>query len=169
MNFEDKMSKLSRIQTFALAAALSIAVAVPIALAQTGDAGGQKQHGQWRQREMRGGFEGGAFRNLDLTDAQKAQMKQIRESHSESLRTLGSQIRTKRQELHQASQGGSFNEALVTQKLTEIAPLEAKLMGEQFRIHQEMLSILTPDQKTKLDQAREQFKSRRSERPNKQK
>ena len=107
---------------------------------------------------------GAFFRNLDLTDAQKTQMKQIRESHSQNLRPLMEQIRAKRQELRQASQGGTFNEALVTQKLSEIAPLEAKLMGEQFKTHQEMLSVLTADQKTKLEQLREQQKAKWSER-----
>ena len=104
------------------------------------------------------------FRNLDLSDAQKAQMKQIRESHSQSLRPIMEQIRAKRQEIRQASEGGTFNEALVTQKLTEIAPLEAKLQGEHFRLRQEMISVLTPEQKAKLDQSREQFKSKWAER-----
>ncbi|HET8675268.1 MAG TPA: hypothetical protein VFO63_05740, partial [Blastocatellia bacterium] len=53
---------------------------------------------------------------------------------------------------------------LVSQKLAEIAPLEAKMMAERARIHQETLSVLTPEQKTKLEQMREQFKSRRGER-----
>lgn len=115
---------------------------------------------------MRGGdgFGGAFFGNLDLTDAQKTQMKQIRESHGQNLRPLTEQIRAKRQELRQASEGGTFNEALVTQKLTEIAPLEAKLMAEQFRTHQEMLSVLTAEQKTKLEQLRAQQKSNWSER-----
>ena len=108
---------------------------------------------------------GAFFHNLDLTDAQKAQMKQIREAHSQTLRPLMEQIRTKRQEIRQANQGsGTFNESLVAQKLTEIAPLEAKLMGEQFRTHQEMLSVLTAEQKAKLEQQREQQKTRWSER-----
>jgi Spy/CpxP family protein refolding chaperone len=60
------------------------------------------------------------FRNLDLTDAQKTQMKQIRESHSQTVRShYGADYTAKRQEIRQASQGGTFNEALVTQKLTE--------------------------------------------------
>jgi protein CpxP len=163
------MSKLSRIQKVAIAAVMAIAVAVPIAIAQSKDAGAkQGRGGHWGERGMgeNGGRGGGmmGFRNLDLTDAQKAQMKQIRESHSQSIRPIFEQIRAKRQEIRQASQSGAFNEALVTQKLTEIAPLEAKLQGEQFRIHQEMLSVLTPEQKAKLDQAREQFKSKRAER-----
>jgi protein CpxP len=165
------MSKLSRIQTIAIAAVMAIAVAVPVAIAQSTDAGATKgQADHWRGRGERGGPGMMGFRNLDLTDAQKAQMKQIRESHSQNLRPIMDQILAKRQEIRQANVGGTFNEALVTQKLIEIAPLEAKLQGEHFRLRQEMLSVLTADQKAKLDQSREQFKSKWAERrANKQK
>ena len=107
---------------------------------------------------------GASFRNLDLTDAQKTQMKQIRDNHSQSLRPLLEQVRAKRQEIRQASEGGTFDEALVTQKLNEIAPLEAKLMGERSKLHQEMLAVLTSDQKAKLEQQRAQFKAKWAER-----
>lgn len=156
------MGKLNRFHAIALAAVMALAIAVPFAIAQSKDGG---RHAEGRHG-MRGGdrMAGAFFRNLDLTDAQKTQMKQIRESHGQTLRPLMEQIRTKRQELRQASKGGTFDEALVAQKLTEIAPLEAKLMGEEFRTHQEMLSVLTPEQKTKLDQLRDQQKSKWSER-----
>ena len=155
------MGKLNRIHAIAIALVMAIAVAVPIAIAQSKDGGAKKEH-----HGMRGGdrMAGAFFHNLDLTDAQKAQMKQIRESHSQTLRPLMDQIHAKRQELRQASEGGTFNETLVTQKLNEIAPLEAKLMGERFRTHQEMLSVLTAEQKAKLEQSREQFKSKSAER-----
>jgi len=154
------MVKINRFRAIALAAVMAVAIAAPFAIAQSKDPGAQRAHG------MRGGdrMSGAFFRNLDLTDAQKAQMKQIREAHSQTLRPLMEQIRAKRQEIRQANQGGTFNESLVAQKLTEIAPLEAKLMGEQFRTHQEMLSVLTAEQKTKLEQQREQQKTRWSER-----
>jgi len=158
------MSKLSRIQKVAIAAVMALAVAVPIAIAQSTDSGAQKGRGHWGEhgRQGDGGMMG--FGNLDLSDAQKAQMKQIRESHSQSLRPIMEQIHAKRQELRQTSEGSTFNEALVTQKLTEIAPLEAKLQGEHFRLRQEMMSVLTAEQKTKLEQSREQFKSKWAER-----
>ena len=154
------MVRLNRFRGIALAAVMALALAAPFAIAQSKDPGAQRAHG------MRGGdrMSGAFFRNLDLTDAQKAQMKQIREAHSQSMRPLMEQIRAKRQEIHQANQGGTFNESVVAQKLTEIAPLEAKLMGEQFRTHQEMLSVLTAEQKAKLEQQREQQKTRWSER-----
>ena len=160
------MSKLSRIQKFSIAAVMAIAVAVPVAIAQSTDEGGHRGRGAHSGEHGRRGGDRGmmGFRNLDLSDAQKAQMKQIRESHGQSLRPLMEQIRAKRQELRQAREGTTFNEALATQKLTEIAPLEAKLQAEHFRLRQEMMSVLTPEQKTKLEQSREQFKSKWSER-----
>ena len=161
------MGKLNRTRAIALAAVMALAIAVPFAIAQSKDAGGQRgRHAEGREHGMQGGdrMSGAFFRDLDLTDAQKAQMKQIRESHSQNLRPLMEQVRAKRQELRQVSESGAFNEALVTQKLSEIAPLEAKLMGEQFRTHQEMLSVLTAEQKTKLEQLRAQQKSKWSER-----
>jgi len=144
---------------------MAIAVAVPVAIAQSTDQpGGGKgeRHGHWGGRGERGGMMG--FSKLDLTDAQKAQLKQIRESHRQDTAPIMEQIRAKRQEIRQANEGGTVNEALVAQKLAEIAPLEAKLMSAQARIRQEMLSVLTPEQKAKLDQLREQFKSRSGER-----
>ncbi|HZM87661.1 MAG TPA: Spy/CpxP family protein refolding chaperone [Blastocatellia bacterium] len=163
------MGKLNRIHATALAAALALAIAVPVAIAQSKDAGGKRQrHAEGRGHEMRGGDRmGAAFRNLDLTDAQKAQMKSIRESHAQSVRPLAEQIHAKRKEIREASAGGTFNESLVAQKLSEIAPLEAKLMGERSRLHQEMLSVLTAEQKAKLEQTREQRKSRWAGRGNK--
>ena len=113
---------------------------------------------------MRGMRAGGFFRGLNLTEDQKAKMKTIRTSFAESNKSLREQLRAKRQELRQASEGGTFNEALATQKLTEMASLQAKVMGERFKLHQEMLSVLTAEQKAQLEQSKAQFKARRGER-----
>jgi protein CpxP len=109
---------------------------------------------------------GGFFKQLNLTEDQKAKMKTIRESFAERNKPLHEQLRAKRQELRQANEGGTFNEALATQKLTEMASLKAKLMGERAKLHQEMLSVLTAEQKAQLEQSKAQFKTRRGERRN---
>ena len=104
------MGKPNRIHAIVLATAMALAIAVPFAIAQSTDKGGQKgTHAFGREHGRRGGgrMAGAMFRNLDLTDAQKTQMKQIRESHSQTLRPLMEQIRAKRQEIRQASQGGT--------------------------------------------------------------
>ena len=161
------MSKLGRFKTLAIATLSAIALAGSIAVAQsvgTGQSNTQGPRGHGRGEHGWGGMRhGGFFKQLNLTDDQKAKMKQIRESFAEQTKPLRQQLQAKRQELRQANEGGTFNEALATQKLTEIAPLEAKLMGVEARQHQEMLSVLTAEQKAQLEQARAQFKTRRSE------
>src|SRR5204862_6359923 len=101
-------------------------------------------HGQGPKRGAHGG--GALLNRLNLTDDQKAKMKQIRESFAERNRPLREQLRGKRAELRQASEGGTCNEALATQKLTEMAGLQAKLMGEEIKLHQEMEGLLTAEQ-----------------------
>jgi len=162
------MKNINKVKAFAVAVVLAMMVSASFAMAQsTGEKSGDKfgrrggRH-HFANREGRGGF-GGMFRNLDLTDDQKAKFKQIRESHSETMKSLHQQIRTEMKGLHQANQGSSFDEALVSQKLAQIAPLRAKLMAEEFKMHQETLSVLTPEQKTKLEQSRAESKAKRSE------
>jgi len=79
-----------------------------------------------------------------------------------SCRNLAVLLRAKRQELRQASEAGTFNEGLATQKLQESASLQAKLMGEQFKMRQEMLAILTAVQKAQIEQKRAEFKAKRA-------
>ena len=166
------MKKLGRFKMLAIATLSAIALAASIAVAQTvttNQDNGQGARKEWRGRRgkghgMRGMRAGGFFRGLNLTEDQKAKMKQIRESFATTNKPLHEQLRAKRQELRQASEGGTFNEALATQKLTEMAGLEAKLMGERFKLHQQMLSVLTAEQKAQLEQAKAQREARRSER-----
>ena len=153
----------------AIASLSAIALAASIAVAQsvkTDQDNGKTTRGAWQRGRGEGKNHGwgrmqGAFlQQLNLTDDQKAKIKQMREGSAESNKALREQLRAKRQELRQASEGGTFNEALATQKLTEMAGLQAKLMGEQFKLHQQMLSVLTTEQKAQLEQAKAQFKTR---------
>lgn len=171
------MKTLGKLKTLGLATVLTgAAVAGSIVVAQSvtpnQSTQEQGQQGRWGRRgghgdHSFGGMRGGdrLFSQLNLTDDQKAKMKQLHESFAQSNKPLREQLRAKRQELQQARQGDTFNESLATQKLTEMASLEAKLMAEQFKLHQDTLAILTPEQKTQLEQARAQFKTKRGDRP----
>jgi Spy/CpxP family protein refolding chaperone len=170
------MKKLGKIKIMAIAGLSALALSVPIVLAQTTGTNQDKQatrgergerHGKGRSgrgQEMQGGMHGMMFRGLNLTDDQKSKIKQISESFRERTQPLHQELQTKRQALRQADAGGTFNEAAATQTLTETAGLEAKLMGERFKMRQEMLSVLTPEQKTQLEQKRADFKARGAER-----
>ena len=168
-----EMNKTGRFKTWAIASLSAIALAggsIVVAQTVTPDQGNtqdtrtERRGGRGRGEHKRGGWggmRGGSFRQLNLTEDQKAKMKQIRESFAERNKPLRQVLQAKRQELRQANEGGTFNEALATQKLTEMAGLQAKLMGERTKLHQEMLSVLTAEQKAQLEQSKAQFKTRR--------
>ncbi len=175
------MKKLGKIKTLTIASLSAIAIATPIALAQSGtdqnsnqttqtERGERGKHGKgWHRgdhggRGKRGGRMGGMFRGITLTEDQKTRMKQINESFRGRTEGLRQELRAKRQELRQASEGGTFNEALATQKLQETAGLQAKLMGERFKLRQEMQSVLTAEQKAQIEQKKAEFKAKRGER-----
>jgi periplasmic protein CpxP/Spy len=174
------MNKSGRFKVLAIATLSAVVLAASIAVAQTvttNQDNGQGARPEWRgRRGNRGGDHkghgfggmraGGFFKQLNLTEDQKAKIKQIRETFAQTNKPLREQLHAKRQELRQANEGGRFNEALATQKLTEMASLEAKLMGERSKLHQEMLSVLTAEQKAQLEQSKAQFKTRRGERRN---
>ena len=152
------------VSILSIAAISAVALSVPIAVAQTARImrGGHERGGG---RGGRGeGMHGGMLRGINLTDDQKAKIKQIGDTFRESTKSLREDLKAKREALHQASEGGTFDEASTTQKLTEMAGLEAKLMGEQFKMRQETLSVLTAEQKTQLAQKRAEFKARGAER-----
>ena len=174
------MKTLGKLKTLGLATVLTgTAVAGSLVVAQSvtpsqstqeqsqqggfGRRGGRGGHGDHGFGAMRGGDR--LFSQLNLTDDQKAKVKQLHESFAERNKPLRDQLQAKRQELQQARQGDTFNESLATQKLSEMASLEAKLMGERFKLHQDTLAILTPEQKAQLEQAKAQFKTRRGNKP----
>jgi Spy/CpxP family protein refolding chaperone len=175
-----QMKKLGKFKTLTIASLSAIALVTPVVLAQQSGVDqsqtqraeqGQKGYGKgWGRRGGFGrrgghgrGMKGGMFRGITLTEDQKARVKQIHESFRNHTQGLHEQLRAKRQELRQASEGGTFNEALATQKLQETAALRAKLMGERFKLHQEMESVLTAEQKTQLEQKRAEMKAKRAE------
>ena len=161
------MKKLGKIKVLTISALAAIALAGSIAIAQTVRSGqqGKRDRGAWGEgREWGGHDHGGMFRGINLTDDQKTRLQQLRQSFEERTKPLREQLQAKRQELHAAGEGDTFNEALATQKLQEMAGLQAKLMGEEFKQRQEMLSILTPEQKTQFEQKRAEFKNKRDER-----
>ena len=172
------MKKLGRIQKLGLAGLSALALATPVVLAQTagGEQSGQTTRTERGHRGHRGGKRGGGefgrrgggrhfggLRGIELTDAQKASFKQLRESFGERTKSLREQLHAKREEIRQAESGTTFNEAVAAQKLSEAAGIQAKLMAEEFKLRQDSLALLTAEQKTQLEQRRQQRQQRREQ------
>ena len=144
-----------------LAAALAvvtIATAAPMLMAQD-----QPQHrqgpgfggpgGPGMRRGGPMGF-GPGFRELDLTDDQKAQLKSIAESHHDEFRAAGEKARAAHDGMQALVEADSINEAAIRAKSAEIAAAEAEVMILNAKVRQESMQILTSEQQQKLKELR---------------
>jgi Spy/CpxP family protein refolding chaperone len=119
-------------------------------------------------RGMRGGFGGGHFaEKLNLTDAQKAQMKQIAERYRESAKAQRQQRRGgERKGGFDAFNGGTFNEAEVRAAAQARANAQVEMEVQRARMMSEMYAVLTAEQKAQLATERQQREQKRQERRN---
>ena len=87
-------------------------------------------------------------RELNLTDAQKAQIKTIADSHRDEWKALGDRARTAHEALQQAVTADAVDEGLIRQRSAEVAAVEADMNVARARTHAEVFQLLTPEQKT---------------------
>jgi len=111
-----------------------------------------------------GGILGPAFERLDLSDAQKARVKEILDSHQNDLRTLGTRSMTAHQALDAATTADSFDEAAVRTRSAELAAIDTDMAVMRARVYNEVYQILTPDQQKQLKQLRAEMQQRMQDR-----
>jgi len=101
------------------------------------------------------------FGNLNLNDAQKAQLKQLRETTQSQNAQLFADAKATRQELR--SLRGS-DDARASELKAHLEALRPQLEAARKQQHEAFLNILTPDQRTQIEQWKTQRQSRRSSR-----
>lgn len=111
---------------------------------------------------MRGG--GQMFRNLDLTDAQKEQMKTIGQSSREKMKPIMEQMKANRDQLQQLTSGGNFDEGSVQALAAQQGTLTAQMIVEKERTKAAMFALLTTEQKAKAAEMKAQHEQKRAER-----
>lgn len=114
------------------------------------------------------GHDGGLTRGrlssaLGLSDEQKRQIENLSATYRETGRSLYEQLREKRRVLGEATRAGSFDEAQVRSLAQEIATLQAELTVNHAKRTYQTLGVLTPEQRKKLDDLREQRLQRMKE------
>ena len=87
---------------------------------------------------------------LDLTDAQRAQMKDIMTKEKPNLKPLMQQLAQSHQQLRQLESTGNFDEARVRAIATQQAQTMTELTVQKARIKSDLMQVLTPDQKDKM-------------------
>ena len=154
-------SKLSSTITLAFAVVAFGTFASAQDTAKPQDDGQKLERKGERHRGMRGGkfgrhgMRGGMFglRGIELTDAQKEQVRQIREANKPS-EELRNELRT----IREARKAGG--------ELTDAQKERIKAIREQMRVIHEnvraqVLAVLTPEQRTQLEARKAEMQKRR--------
>ena len=97
------------------------------------------------------------LRNLNLTDAQKAEIKKIMESEFASTKDLHDQLKT----LHESEPAPfstTFDEASVRAAAEARAKIEIELQVSHARTMSQIANILTADQRAQLEARKPQFR-----------
>ena len=138
--------------------------------ARSGQDGQERGGRQWRggakERHGRdGGFAGRFAEKLNLTDAQKEQMRQIAARYRESGKALRQQRgREDRGGEFDAFKDGTFNEAAVRAAAQARAHARVEQEVMHARMMSEMYAVLTAEQKAQLAAERQQWGQKRQER-----
>ena len=112
-----------------------------------------------------GGVLGPLARELDLTDAQKAQIKQIEDGFRESTRSLHEQLFKSGGGPLEGLKDGAFDEASVRAAAQARASIQVELEVAHARMLSQIYALLTADQKAKLAELRQQFEQGRRQPP----
>lgn len=99
----------------------------------------------------------------DLTDAQRAQMKQIFQNSKPAMKPLFEQERQGHQAMMQLITSGTFDEAKAQAIANQSAQVHAQLEVEHARITSQAYQVLTPEQKTELNEIMARHQQRMQE------
>jgi protein CpxP len=131
-----------------LVAALAVMLGGAIAKSQTADAAAPTPPGNhaWG---MRGQMMGFPLKQLDLSDAQREQIRDVMHKEHSTMKPLMQQLHEMQQQLKQYSEG-TYNEAKVQALVAQQSQTLVQLKVQETRVHSEVFQLLTPDQQAKM-------------------
>jgi periplasmic protein CpxP/Spy len=140
-----------------LVAALAVLLGTALGRAQNDDAAPPPpMHGHPFMGEHMIGF---FADRLDLTDAQKAQIKTIMEKERPVMKPLFQQSHQIELQMRQYAEG-NYDEAKVRVLATQQSKVELELSVQKTRIHNEMFQVLTAEQQSKMKEMEAQHEAR---------
>ncbi|HEY1463227.1 MAG TPA: Spy/CpxP family protein refolding chaperone [Terriglobales bacterium] len=146
------------------AAVLAIVLVAIAAVSET-----QGRHAHWRGQDGMFGGPGFGFlaRNLNLTDAQKDQAKQIMANEKTTFKPLMQQMRQSKMQERQLVEAATFDQAQAQTLAVQQSQLSAQVNVEKMRMESQLYQILTQEQKDKLnsilDQRAQRFQQHQQE------
>jgi len=97
---------------------------------------------------------------LDLTDAQQIQAKEILAKEKPAIQPLLQQRLQAEKQLRELAMSASFDETRVRDMASQQAQIMTELTVQRVRVESELFQLLTPEQKTKLNQFLEKHEQR---------
>jgi Spy/CpxP family protein refolding chaperone len=147
--------EMKRVTVRNLAGAMALLFTLGVAVASAQDA--RHEHGK------RGGFGFGMMRGLsrlDLTESQKADVQKIMDSRKATLESLHGRMQTDWEALRQVSEGSNPNASAVGTAFLKLRADREAMRAERESTMQEIRSILTTEQKEKLDTMKQERQER---------
>lgn len=103
---------------------------------------------------------GMALKGLDLTDEQKAKVKEIMEASKTSVEPLVKQMRDNHKTIANLGTNGAFDQVKVEAAATEQGNIMAKLIVERERTKAQVFALLTDAQKAKAAAMKSKFEEK---------
>jgi periplasmic protein CpxP/Spy len=130
-------------------AVLAVMLGGAIAKSQTADATAAQPSLHTHAWAAHGHMMGFPLKQLELTDAQRTQVKEVMQKEHATMKPLMQQVHTMQQQLKQYSEG-TYDDAKVQALVTQQAQTLVQLKVQETRIHSEIYQLLTSDQQAKM-------------------
>jgi Spy/CpxP family protein refolding chaperone len=104
------------------------------------------------------------FDQLDLSDAQRTQLRTLADSHRTATEKLREQVRTARQTLDSAKPGDANYDAVTAEARRSLEAARSQLREQQEQFRTQTDAILTPEQRSKMQELRAEQRQRMGER-----
>ncbi len=126
------------------------------------------EQGHWEHHHgMHCGHHHHFFKKLNLTDDQKKEMFAIRLDERAKMKPLFQKVGEGRKQIGDLVKSGKFDEAKVRAFAKGQSDIIADIIVEKVHMKSRMYAVLTPEQRTKAEQLREQWKAHKKEHENK--
>ena len=113
----------------------------------------------------RGGFGAGLLlRDLNLTDAQREQVRQLTEQHREQTRALVDSLMKAQEAQRQAIETVPADEARIRAAMQELAQAQTEIAVDRAQLQSEIYALLTPEQQQAVAKRRAERDARVKER-----
>jgi Spy/CpxP family protein refolding chaperone len=152
---------MNRFRSLAWGVALVALLATSVAYAQEPPGGGFGGRGG---RGFGPGGPGLVLNELNLTDAQREQVREIRGRYREQIQTLSRRLGDLTAKQRQAIETVPVNETLITSATQDMTQAEVEVAIQEARINADIWSVLTPEQQAKATKLRAERKAQMEQR-----